>query len=222
MSTTSQRMGLKIPDGSDPFLRTDFVQNLNTLDKYPGPWICTSSTRPTWGAGQAGMSIMETDTRNSLMWTGTTWREMLHGPAIWWGSLRPVQMIGKGTQVNYTVGTFTVNRAGALFAMLTTEYSMPNGGRIAANFRCLIDGAESNLDVTTGYWGEYAETDFPLTSTFGTSRYHVTTPQLGIRNISAGTHSVGLRVLTQATGSNVQMRLTSIRAAVIFVNATDR
>ena len=27
MSTTSQRMGLKIPDGSDPFLRTDFVQN---------------------------------------------------------------------------------------------------------------------------------------------------------------------------------------------------
>src|SRR5215469_1903632 len=104
MSTTSQRMGLKVPDGSDPFLRTDFVQNYNTLDKYPGNWICTSTTRPTWGTGQAGMCITETDTRRTMLWTGTTWREMLYGPAVWWGSQRPQVLLNQSTMATYTIG----------------------------------------------------------------------------------------------------------------------
>lgn len=218
MSTLTQRTGLKVPDGSDPFLRTDFVQNYTTLDKYPGNWICTSTTRPTWGAGQAGMQITETDTRRTMVWTGTTWREMLYGPAMWWGQMRPQVMIGKGTMVTYTVGTFTVNRPGSLFAILTTEFAMPNAGRIGGTARAMIDGADANYDPSHG---EYIETNFPKTSTFGTNSWYTSIPSTGVRNVSAGTHSVGLRVTT-VTGGNVQMKLTSIRASVLFVNGTDR
>lgn len=220
MSTTSQRMGLKIPDASDPFLRDDFVQNWNTQDKYPGNWICTSTTRPTWGTGQAGMCITETDTRRTLMWTGTTWREMLYGPAIWWGHMRPQVMIGKNTMVTYTVGTFTVNRPGSLFAILTTEIALPNRGRIGSNIRAMIDGADANFEANAGGHGEYVETNFPNTSTFGTQRWYQTCPSIGVRNISAGTHSVGIRLVT--SNGDTQLKLTSVRAAVMFVNATDR
>lgn len=222
MSTTSQHMGLKIPDGSDPFLRTDFVQNYNTLDSYPGTRICTSTTRPTWGSGQAGMLILETDTRRTMLWTGTTWREMLYGPAVWWGSMRPQVMVGGSTMVTYTVGTFTVNRPGSLFAMISTEIALPNRGRIGTNIRAMIDGADANFEVSTGGgFGEYVETNFPDTATFGSNRWYVTTPSFGVRNISAGTHSVGIRLVTQ-DNSPKQLKLTSIRASAMFVNATDR
>lgn len=220
MSTSSQRMGLKIPDGSDPFLRTDFVQNYNTSDKYPGNWICTSTTRPTWGAGQAGMCITESDTRRTMMWTGTTWREMLYGPAVWWGHMRPQVMVGQNTMVTYTVGTFTVNRPGALFAMITTEIALPCRGRIGTTLRAMIDGADANFEAGAGGTGEYVETNFPNTATFGTQRWYQTAPSLGVRNISAGTHSVGIRLNTSAGDS--QLKLTSIRASAMFVNASDR
>lgn len=220
MSTLSQHMGLKIPDGSDPFLRTDFTQNFNALDKYPGNWICTSTTRPAWGASQTGMTITETDTRRTMLWTGTTWREMLYGPAVWWGSMRPQVMIGAGTMVTYVVGTFTVNRPGSLLGLTTTEHALPCRGYIGATTRVLIDGADANFDGPNQN-GEYVQTSFPNNSTFGTDRWYQTVCSMGVRNISAGTHSVGIRVTTQS-GANAQLKLTSVRAMAMFVNATDR
>ena len=221
MSTTSQRMELKIPDGSDPFLRTDHVQNLTTLDKYPGNWICTSTTRPTWGAGQAGMCITETDTRRTLLWSGTTWREMLYGPAVWWGHVRPNISINKATTVTYTIGTFTVNRPGSLFVFLTSESSLPNGGSIGATAKPTVDGANTNFEESTNGNGDFVGTTFPLNSTFGTNRWTQTVTGQGIRNISAGTHSIGIRYSSTQTGS-AQTRLVSARASAWFVNATDR
>jgi hypothetical protein len=219
MSTTSQRMGLKIPDGSDPFLRTDFVQNYNTLDSYPGVRICTSTTRPSWGAGQAGMLILETDTRRNMMWTGTTWREMLYGPAVWWGSTRPQVTAGANTILTYTVGTFTVNRPGTILGLLTTEIGLSCRGLNACNVRCMLDGVDANVD--TGNGGEFIASALPNTSTFGTGKSVQTVPSMGIRNISAGTHSIGLRVQT-STSNVADLKLTSVRAMAVFVNGTDR
>lgn len=220
MSTNSQHLGLKIPDGSDPFLRTDFVQNYNTLDKFPGVWICTSTTRPSWGAAQAGMCIMETDTRRQMLWTGTTWREMLYGPAVWYGSTRPGITIGANSTVTYVVGTFTVNRPGSLFGIATTEHSLPNRAYVGATTRLQIDGADANFDGPNAN-GEYVQTDFPNTSTFGAGHWSVTIPSIGVRNISAGTHSIGIRVTTLQNASGLD-RLISVRAMAMFVNATDR
>jgi hypothetical protein len=216
-------MGLKIPDGADPFLRTDFVQNYNTLDKYPGPWICTSTTRPSWGSGQAGMSIMETDTRREMMWTGTTWREMLYGPAVWWGSLRPGTRIGGHTSLTYVVGTFTVNRPGTLLAITTTEIALPGSGYIDLNVRAMIDGAQANWDGD-GY-GEYLSANWgTAASGSNLDTFSQTITSMGVRTISAGTHSIGFLVgnLSSSWGANTTARITSCRALAMFVNGTDR
>lgn len=218
MSTTSQHMGLKIPDGSDPFLRTDFVNNLNIQDKYPGDWICTSTTRPAWGSAQAGMKIIETDTRRTLMWNGTSFKEMLYGPAVWWGALRPNATVNHGTTINYTLGTFTVNRPGSLVGIATTEYNLSTKGYIGATTRILIDGAVAAFDSTIS---EYVNTGWPDTSTFGTGTWSVTIPTLGVRNISAGTHSIGIQVTGSSTSTG-SLKLITSRVLAMFANATDR
>lgn len=219
MSTTSQHMGLKIPDGSDPFLRTDHVQNLNKLDQYTGDWICTSTTRPSWGTGQQGMQIIETDTRRTLMWTGTTWREMLYGPAVWWGTLRPNATVSHGTTVSYTIGTFTLNRPGTLLGIATTEYNMTTRGFMGATTRILIDGAVAAFDSSAA---EYVATGWPDTSAFGTGTWSTTIPSLGARNVGAGTHSIGIQATGASTATSGTLKLISNRTMAMFVNATDR
>lgn len=216
MSTTSQHLGLKIPDGSDPFLRTDFVQNYTTLDSYPGTWICTSTTRPTWGTSQTGMLILETDTRRTMLWSGTAWKEMLTSPAMWYGTLRPYASIGRGTTVTYTVGTFTTHRPGSLLVLGSVEAGMPNTSFLECNFRTMIDGVESNPDP--GY-GEYMGTNFPGTT--NSSLWSATNATIGVRNISSGSHSIGMRVITNSTGGTFTMRVSSFRMVALFTNATD-
>jgi hypothetical protein len=84
----------------------------------------------------------------------------------------------------------------------------------------MIDGADANFDGPNQH-GEYVESNFPNTSTFGTDRWYQTVCSLGVRNISAGTHSVGIRVSTQPNMDG-QIKVTSVRAMAMFVNATDR
>jgi hypothetical protein len=220
MSTTSQRIGLKIPDGSDPFLRTDFVENYTTLDQYPGTWICTSATRPAWGAEQAGMRIIETDTRREMMWSGTAFRELLTSPQVWTGSLRPLASIGYQTTANFTIGTFTTTRPGTLVVLLSTQYSLPNRGSQAAATFPLIDNAVSSFDTSNV---ENVGTSFPDTSTFGSGHWTVTVPTLGSRVLSPGTHSVGVRVSGATTsGNTATINLVGTRVLAILCNTSDR
>lgn len=220
MSTNSQRMGLKIPDGSDPFLRADFVQNWNTLDQYPGDWICTSTTRPAWGTAQAGMCITETDTRRRMLWTGSTFREMLYGPAVWWGALRPNATISRATASTFSLGTFTVNRPGTLVVWSTTEYALQVYGYMGATTRILIDGAVASFDSSIA---EFVSTNNPWPSgpTFTTNANSSTQPAMGVRNISAGTHSIGIQSTGTQTG-DASCKLVTTRVLAMFANATDR
>lgn len=219
MSTTSQHMGLKIPDGSDPFLRTDFVNNLNIQDQYPGNWICTSTTRPTWGAAQAGMRITETDTRRTLLWNGTSFNEMLYGPAVWWGALRPNVTVNHGTVVTYTLGTFTVNRPGTLVGFASVEYNLTTRGFMGVTSRIMIDGATSGFDNNIA---EYVATGWPNNSTFGTGTWSTTVPVLGVRNISAGTHSIGIASTGSSSAPTGTVKLETARVLAMFANATNR
>lgn len=216
MSTNSQHLGLKIPDGSDPFLRTDFVQNDNILDSYPGTWIATSTTRPTWGTSQTGMLILETDTRRTMLWSGTAWKEMLTGPAMWYGSLRPNALIAKSTTVTYTVGTFTTHRPGSVLVMAGVEVGLPQHSFFECNLRVMIDGVESNIDPG---WGEFMGTN--LTGTDDGKLWSVTNFCMGVRNIASGSHSMGLRLISPSNNASGHLRLTSIRSTALFTNATD-
>ena len=71
MSTTTDKLGLKKPAGTDPFLLTDFNSNTDLIDRAPGVYYCTSTTRPTWSSPQAGRMILETDTKKMFIWPGS-------------------------------------------------------------------------------------------------------------------------------------------------------
>lgn len=73
MSTSTARLGLLKPDRTDQFLTSDIANNWAKIDQYPGYYVCASSARPTWGTGQAGMWISETDTGLLWRWTGSVW-----------------------------------------------------------------------------------------------------------------------------------------------------
>lgn len=66
MPTPSANLGLLVPSDADPFSTADIAGNWTKVDGSPGPYKCTSSTRPSWGANQNGRLIFETDTL--LLW----------------------------------------------------------------------------------------------------------------------------------------------------------
>ena len=72
MATYTDKLSLKKPAGTDPFLLTDFNSNWDELDKSPGVWVCTSSSRPAgWGVDEAGRMILETNTKKMFIWPGS-------------------------------------------------------------------------------------------------------------------------------------------------------
>lgn len=76
MPTTTNRLGLLKHTGSEPFAIEDYQYNWDTLDESPGIFVCTSATRPTWGNGQSGRIILETDSLLLWRWTGTAWARL--------------------------------------------------------------------------------------------------------------------------------------------------
>lgn len=73
MPTPSPRLGLLVPTTADDFSTADIATNWDTLDDTPGFFVCTSGTRPAWGAAQAGQTISETDTGLDWKWDGVHW-----------------------------------------------------------------------------------------------------------------------------------------------------
>jgi hypothetical protein len=157
MTTLSSRLGLKKHTDADVFRIEDYADNWNVLDGKPGIHICTSSTRPTWGAGQSGMRIWETDTGLEWNWNGSAWgrisgkgllgsaertTDLTNSSAGTYATLvtasvtvpagnRSVLLIAEGYGVSNTVGLTEI----AIYrdATLVQEWSIPAGGGAAAN-----------------------------------------------------------------------------------------
>lgn len=73
MSSSSPHLGLVVPTEADRFSTEDLANNWGKIDAAPGTYICTSTTRPSWGLPQAGQKIYETNTNLTWTWTGTGW-----------------------------------------------------------------------------------------------------------------------------------------------------
>lgn len=54
--------------------RAQYNANFDQLDRMPGTFICTSSTRP--GSPFLGQHIYETDSNKTLAWNGTEWLDV--------------------------------------------------------------------------------------------------------------------------------------------------
>lgn len=218
MSGTTPRLGLKTWDQSDPFLRQDFNDNNARLDAYPGDYVCTSQSRPAWGAAQSGMRIYETDTRRELVWTGTAWREVLSAPPVFSGSIRPNATLGLDTHVYYKMVTFNLTRPGTLLVNMVVEISVQSLYTMNANFKAQIDGS----DALMGDSGSYIRVTQIQTSGGGWQR-NIMVPVQGIRAVSAGSHNFGLHMYTTplSTTKTGSMRLVSARGHALLVNSTD-
>lgn len=75
MAIQTRYLGLTSPTTTSQFSTADLAANWDKIDKAPGTFICTSSTRPTWSAQQVGRRIYETDTDLEWIWSGSgEWR----------------------------------------------------------------------------------------------------------------------------------------------------
>ncbi|MEU6362289.1 hypothetical protein [Streptomyces albidoflavus] len=219
MSGTTPRLGLKTYDQSDPFLRQDFNDNSARLDAYPGAYLCTSASRPAWGAKQAGMRIYESDTRRELAWTGTAWREVLPAPPLWPGYVAPDVAMGHDTHVYYKLATFQVNRPGALLLNLAVQIQVQSTYTMNAHFRAQVDGNDSPVGSGSP---AIIRVEQVHSSGGGWSRHYMV-PVLGLRSVGVGSHNFGLHMYTTPTSVTKagSMRLVSARGTALLVNSTD-
>lgn len=213
MSTLTPRLQLKRNDGSDPFLRQDFVDNWNKIDAAPGVHICTSTSRPNWGASQAGRRIIETNTRAEYVWTGTAWRSVLDAGSAWVLGVAPGVWLSKGSSTVYNAGSITTSRPGTLlietFAVvasldtLAQSVSLQNyvNGSVATDITGFKQWTGSNNNASSNAY------DNILTK--------------GTRAVAPGTHTIGVRVVA-GTISNASVYAYRIGVTVHLVNTTDR
>lgn len=69
-TSPTSRLALLRPLAGHGYSRTEYYNNLGIIDQFPGVFICTSSTRPTWGSAHEGMEIWETDRNLRWRWNG--------------------------------------------------------------------------------------------------------------------------------------------------------
>lgn len=198
MSLLSTRLGLKKPQDSDPFLTTDFDGNLDIIDSYPGVWVCTSSTKPLWGAAQAGQQIFCTDTRTLLSWTGSAWVDSLAVSGAWQlfqplgATVTPATGLGDST-FNYTLGTISSSRACNVMMWAALDFSPPLiWGQESIYFQL---GASTGSITTIG--GKWTQQAVNVTGYSGsaTSLKQSSVVGMGFGNIAAGNTTLTMAVV---------------------------
>lgn len=186
MPTTNNRLGLRVPVGSDPFKRDDFVYNYNTLISYPGYYPCTSTTRPVWAAAQAGMLILETDTSRVLRWTGSAWAALNQYTATAFGSVRPNVMLASGYAGTYDLATVTLPRACRVNMIGSARFYKWASTSKGVTPAMWIDGTNAEY----GFTAETMFADYGTSSSTGSQ----TVPMIGTRSLSAGAHTLQARI----------------------------
>lgn len=214
MSNFSPRLTLKRNDGSDPFLRADFTDNWNKLDLAPGVHICTSASRPTWGTAQAGRMIMETDTKRTIFWDGTAWKEQLQVGPAWSGALTKNVHVAKGTTTTYTLGTIVTTRPGNLMVITTCQIaSKPLNAQLAYLYG-LIDGVDRTLGS-----GVATKVQWSDNNTVGGAYDHRPVTVHSTYGILAGSHTIGFKV-TVGTLSNQDAYVGGFAWTAYLANTT--
>lgn len=134
MATTSTVLGLKINAPSDPFQLSDFTNNWGILDASPGIFICTSTSRPSWGSGQAGRLIFMTDIKQLSYFDGAAWNDLRDSAPVFFAGIAPGTAMAAGQTYSFNVCSLTTPRPSALWMLLTFHASVApspyNGGAI--------------------------------------------------------------------------------------------
>lgn len=147
MSSLTPRLQLKSPDGTDPFLRTDYVATLALLDDAAGVKAGPSGGPPSWNINQTDRLYLESDTGRLIRWTGTAWTEILQSPEGF-SSIQTTPGIGTpaaGANGTYAFPSLTMKRPGILTGHMDVQFSCPQNANVGFTFRAYIDTSPVSL-----------------------------------------------------------------------------
>lgn len=196
-SSSTSKMSLPVFSSSDPFTHVDFNNAFQKLDSQPGNYICTSTSRPTWGPAQAGQTIFETDSGFYLTWSGTGWAvgsNLLTGMRTTGGYVASNLTLSAGSTTNITILNvdFGANNVAELWRGLSvfTYCCIGASSTTVAYLSPTIDGVPCGAPVNANIgWG----TVLNAPSGFQGNMY---VPLMGaMGNLSNGTHSIGVQVV---------------------------
>lgn len=200
MSTLTPRMNLKRPDGSDPFLTQDFVDNYNKMDAAPGVHICTSSTKPSWGAAQAGRTIFLTDYKCFQWWDGSAWQSERAAPGMFAGGALFETNLSKNASVVYNLLNFTTPRPCQLAVWMNMTFGCDSRFSQSIFGRIVFDGGDTLL-------GGYSDSlRFTGNSSDTSSDAYLTLSLLGMVSVSAGAHTLGGKVTVGSYNTSIILR----------------
>jgi hypothetical protein len=191
VATYSTYLGLKLNSATDPFLLSDFIGNWTLLDGSPGVYICTSSSRPSWTAAQAGRLIFMTDWKCLSYWTGTGWADNRDASPVVAGGTYLNASVAKGTTGQWTIISMTLPRTCALAIAVTGTYLCASNQSQDLWQRVLVDGVGSTANQLGGYREQLR---FIADPTTGDSAGMTATSLQVISGITAGSHTVGVAV----------------------------
>lgn len=174
MTTSSARLAIAKPTTADDFDTDEIAANWQKVDDHPGIYICTSGTRPSWGAAHEGMLILETDTDLYWRWTGAAFTRL--GPSGHLG----------GTSRTTSV----TENAGVAATVLSQAVTVPAGGRkLQISFAWPSSVGDGAAWVALGYDGSQLNR-FGLWATYNPGgtwvQYHTPT---------AGAHTYAITLL---------------------------
>lgn len=188
MATFSNVLGLKLNDPTDPFLLSDFTANWNLIDGSPGTFICTSGTRPSWGASQTGRLIFMTDLKQLSYWSGSSWQDLRDSAPVFAGAQLLNQSIAKNTSVSQTILNLTTPRPSAMAIVLAATYQCSNKQNQDAFQSVLFDGTA----YTMGF-REQVRFSGNASDSGNTAGYQTTSVAI-VPSVTAGAHTAGIKV----------------------------
>jgi hypothetical protein len=198
MSTLSTKLQLKLNDGSDPFLRSDFTSNWGILDGSPGNYICTSDTKPTWGSGQAGRRIFLTDEKRAQYWDGSAFQEERASTPFFAGGAVFNATISKNSAPLYSVLTFTTGRPCSIMVIMNATMSCDSQHTQSVGLRVNYDGADQLMGAYTD------NTRFTGNTSDTTSDAQITTSAIaGVATVSKGAHTIRAKIITGTYNTSV-------------------
>lgn len=190
MATYSTVLGLKLNDQTDPFLLSDFTANYNILDASPGTFICTSTTRPNWGAAQNGRLIFMTDLKQLSYWNNVSgWTDLRDAAPMFAGGYYLNVAANRGSTATFSLLTFTTPRPSSLAIWAEGTYTCDTDDWQEAAQAITFDGTPSLM-------GSFQEGVRFAGDPYGSGAQRATsaTSMTMIPSVSAGQHVIGLRV----------------------------
>lgn len=212
MATSSTRLGLRLPAGSDTVTRAlDIVGNFEDIDAAVGYVICTSGTRP--GSPYAGMAIHETDTHNRLVYDATGGGSWVHYPGSVVAALADVQGKYSGLAVVLSTTNIVYRWNGSAWVTMASTMDLSLGAAIP--FASYIRSANQSVSNNTDAFIDFDQTDFShanIVKTTSTGSVFTLGPA-GVYRIDAQEHwaasSNGRRDLHVVNSSNLNIRYCS-------------